>query len=321
MGLLESRGELNVAAVARTLGYTPRTVYRDLAVLERIGVPIYQERSGRRSRWRVVEGYRRRFALTLSWSEMVALAVGQRFVAGLRGSVLDQAGRTGIEKIRAALPKELVARAESVGRKVTASAGATHEHAERVNVLDRVLDALDRQESVRISHRKPGEPRGRERVLDPYHLHVQGGAAYLMGWDHRRRELRTFLVDRIRSVEPTGERFEPRADFAPDAFLQGGFGPWAGRPVGIELRFDRRAAPFVAERRVHPSQANQWRNDGRLDVTMRSPIGPALVAWLLGWGARVEVVSPRRLAELVQGEHAKAAGPVPETRLRKRDRT
>src|SRR5256885_16088254 len=60
MTLLEDRQELAVTDVARELGYTTRTVYRDLAVLERIGVPIYQERKGRRARWRVVEGYRRR---------------------------------------------------------------------------------------------------------------------------------------------------------------------------------------------------------------------------------------------------------------------
>ena len=42
MTLLEDRQELAVTDVARELGYTTRTVYRDLAVLERIGVPIYQ---------------------------------------------------------------------------------------------------------------------------------------------------------------------------------------------------------------------------------------------------------------------------------------
>ncbi len=308
MELLESRRELNVASVARELGYTARTVYRDLAVLERIGVPIYQERAGRRSRWRVVEGYRRRLALTLSWSEMLALAVGHRFVAGMQGSILDRAGRSGIEKIRAALPKELVARAESVAHKVTASAGATHDYVDRSDVFDRLLDAFERQVTVRMAHRKAGERRERERLVDPYHLHVQAGAAYLIGFDHVRHQVRTFLVDRIRSIESTGERFEPRADFAPDTLLQGSFGPWAGRALKIELRFDRSAAPLVAEQRMHPSQANQWRSDGRLDVTLRAPIGPALIAWILGWGTRVEVVSPRRLTELVRREHAKAAG-------------
>src|SRR5438067_8741248 len=83
MTLLEDRQELAVTDVARELGYTTRTVYRDLAVLERIGVPIYQERKGRRARWRVVEGYRRRLSVSLSWSEMLALALGGKLLVDL----------------------------------------------------------------------------------------------------------------------------------------------------------------------------------------------------------------------------------------------
>ena len=45
MTLLEDRQELAVTDVARELGYTTRTVYRDLAILERIASP--STRSGR----------------------------------------------------------------------------------------------------------------------------------------------------------------------------------------------------------------------------------------------------------------------------------
>src|SRR5437763_5776869 len=75
MQILEKRQEIAVPAVAAELGYTVRTVYRDLQVLERIGVPIYQEKTGRKARWRVVEGYRRKLSITLSWPEMVALVL------------------------------------------------------------------------------------------------------------------------------------------------------------------------------------------------------------------------------------------------------
>ena len=44
MQMLEHRQEIVVPEAAAALGYTVRTVYRDLQVLERVGVPIYQER-------------------------------------------------------------------------------------------------------------------------------------------------------------------------------------------------------------------------------------------------------------------------------------
>lgn len=55
MQMLEHRQEIIVPQVAAELGYTVRAVYRDLQVLERVGVHIYQDRRGRQARWRVME--------------------------------------------------------------------------------------------------------------------------------------------------------------------------------------------------------------------------------------------------------------------------
>src|SRR5205823_6156652 len=131
MTLLEDRQELAVTDVARELGWTPRTVYRDLAVLERIGVPIYQERKGRRARWRVVDGYRRRLSVSLSWAEMLALAAGRKLLAGV-GGTLDAAAASAAAKIGGALPSELGRRALRADASIAAVLGAQHEHREEV---------------------------------------------------------------------------------------------------------------------------------------------------------------------------------------------
>ncbi len=41
------------------------------------------------------------------------------------------------------------------------------------------------------------------REVDPYHLRYVGGALYLIAYDHRRREVRLFAVERIRSLTLT----------------------------------------------------------------------------------------------------------------------
>src|SRR5438874_2388491 len=50
--MLETRQVIDVPDAAEQLECTARTVYRDLQVLERVGVPIYQERKGQRARRR-----------------------------------------------------------------------------------------------------------------------------------------------------------------------------------------------------------------------------------------------------------------------------
>src|SRR5438270_771344 len=80
------------------------------AVLERVGVPIYQERQGRRARWRVMEGYRRSLSITLSWPEMMALVLGRKLLEKLSAPLAD-AATTATAKLNDALLREIAQRA------------------------------------------------------------------------------------------------------------------------------------------------------------------------------------------------------------------
>src|SRR5438874_4380588 len=305
MTLLEDRQELAVTDVARELGYTTRTVYRDLAVLERIGVPIYQERKGRRARWRVVEGYRRRLSVSLSWSEMLALALGGKLLAGLGGTPLADGSVSALQKLANALPSELAKRASLARRSVSATLGSTHDH--RDAVLRCMLEAIERSETVQLCYRKARSRTATDRLVDPYLLHLHLGTIYLIGFAHDRGALRTFRLDRVREARSIGRPFTTRVPVSTSSLVQGALGPWEGVPYRIRLQFEPDVAGLVAETSVHPTQRSQWRSDGRLDVEMQVPMCPPLVAWVLGFGSGVAVLGPQVLARQVAREHARAA--------------
>ncbi len=304
--LIESRRELEVDEAARVLDCSRRTVYRDFHVLERIGVPLYQDESRERVRWRLVDGYRHRLTLSLSFSEMLALTAGRELLAGLAGTLFHEAAVSALEKVRSALPPEVRARADAAGSRLSAEGGRGDLHAKN-RLVEAVVRALDAQETVELAYRKPGERGASWRRVDPYHLHIQAGSLYLLGYCHERQGLRTFAVHRATEVRATGARFVRRADVDPAASLHGSFGPWNGRAETIRLRFSAEAAARAGERPAHPSQVMQWGADGRLDVELRAPVSPALVTWLLGWGAEVEILAPARLRERVRREHRRAA--------------
>ena len=162
------------------------------------------------------------------------------------------------------------------------------------------MDGIERHESVKLQYRKLGERKGSERMVDPYLLHIQAGAVYLIGFCHQRNAVRTFLLDRITEAARIGALFGARAPFAANNLLQGALGPWEGKPQMIQLRFDAEIAELAAKRQMHPSQKSQWRSDGELDVELRAPMCPPLVSWLLGWGEHVLVVSSAVLADRVR---------------------
>jgi len=54
LSLLERKNGRTVQGIAEALQVSVRTVYRDLEVLDRAGIPLVQEREGRNVRWRVM---------------------------------------------------------------------------------------------------------------------------------------------------------------------------------------------------------------------------------------------------------------------------
>jgi predicted DNA-binding transcriptional regulator YafY len=297
--LLDERREVAIAEAARELGSSRRTVYRDLAVLQDVGVPLYQEQRGTRARWRVTDQYRRRIVLTLSWSEMLALTAGRHLLSGLAGTLFHESALTALEKVRGALPPALLKRVDAATRGLSGIAGERRLYDGKREFLATLIEAVERQETVELGYQNLSESVARTRRIDPYHVHVQAGAVYFIGWSHERQAPRVFVLDRVTKVSLTGQRFQRRADFLASQYLQGAFGPWDGKHVEVKLRFAPKLARLVSERVMHPTQASQLRSDGALDVTMRAPVSHALVAWVRGFGNNVEVLAPKGLLKTV----------------------
>jgi predicted DNA-binding transcriptional regulator YafY len=239
---------------------------------------------------------------------MLALTAGRDLLAGLAGTFFHEAAISGLEKIRAALPEPLLARADASAELVMADKRPLRDYRGRGEIVRSVADAIDQHRTLVLTYRKLGAPSAARREVDPYHLHIHAGALYLVGYCHARKAARTFLLDRASQVEMTDRTFQRRSDLQLDAILQGDLGPWSGRAVPISLRFSAAAAPLVAERKIHPSQVTRLRLDGSADVTLTAPVTPWLVRWLVGWAGQVAVLLPVSLAEQVWSAHEAALG-------------
>jgi predicted DNA-binding transcriptional regulator YafY len=76
----------------------------------------------------------------------------------------------------------------------------------------------------------------------------------VVGHDHDSGEVRTFAVQRIRSITPTDRSFKVPASFDFDAYVGGAFGVIHEPPMSVRIRFDKRWADWVAERNWHATQ-------------------------------------------------------------------
>ena len=292
--LLQARGQVTAAEVATELEISERTARRDLEALGMAGLPIYSKQ-GRNGGWQLAGGGRTDLS-GLSAAEARALFL----VAGPSSAATPEV-KAALRKLVRALPEPFRAHAEAASTAMVIDhAGWDQQPATRPPppLLDEVQRAVVEGEQLVLGYvARDREPS--TRVVHPLGVAAKGASWYLVA--DTEAGLRTFRVDRMTSVDPTGEAVVRPPDFDLAQAWQ-----------LITDEVDQRRTPVRAEAAVAPDAVHlcRWvlgnrvrigppRGDGRVDVEVRGHSVRALAGELAGLGSALEVLSPPELrAEL-----------------------
>ena len=304
--LANSRVGVSLDDLADELECVKRTVYRDLDALMFAGFPVVSEKRDGRVVYRFLDGFRMGGS-PFTPDEILALAFGEDLLRTLEGTVFHDSIRSALAKIRAGLSPQLAEYLERLRESFRVLPGP-HKSYSRFRDTIRVLnDAVLAKRTVRIRYRTGSSGAVRRRDLDPYRVWYRSGALYAIGHDHLSGELRTFAIDRIREIEPTGRRFEVPASFDFDAMLASAFGVISDPDTQkVRVRFEPDWAAWVAERTWHPSQRVEPQPGGALELAMQVAGLAEVKSWVLSFGAGARVLEPEALRRDVEQELAKA---------------
>jgi predicted DNA-binding transcriptional regulator YafY len=288
--LLQQRGQVTAPEVAEELEVSERTARRDLEALGMAGVPVYSTR-GRGGGWRLAGGGRTDLSgLTADEARALFLVAGPS--AGATPEV-----RAALRKLMRALPEPLRARAEAASSAMVVDpAGWDRVGSGRPPppFLDAVQRAVIDGEQLSLDY-VARDGSSTTRVVHPLGVAAKGANWYLVaGTD---AGLRTFRVDRIESVAPTGQ-----AVVRPD-----GFDLEEAWKLVVD-KVERMRTPLAVQALVDPEIVGVLRmvfgtrlgiggaaGDGRVEVEVRGHSIQSLVAELAGFGSYAEVVEPREL--------------------------
>src|ERR671918_2376332 len=163
--LLQTRGQLTAAELARELEVSVRSIHRDVEALSEAGVPIYAER-GPHGGIRLVDGYRTRLT-GMTPDEAEAL-----FLSGLPGPAAELGLGTVMTaarlKVLAALPAEMRSRASRLVERFHLDAAGWFRGAEAVPHLGTLAEAVWESKALEIRYRR-GD-RIVDRRIDPVGL-------------------------------------------------------------------------------------------------------------------------------------------------------
>ncbi|HEX7099248.1 MAG TPA: YafY family protein [Acidimicrobiia bacterium] len=214
LSLLQARRAWSGDELARRLEVTDRTLRRDIARLRDLGYPV-EATPGRYGGYRLVAGGAIP-PLLLDEDEAVAVAWGLRAAAAWALPGFEDPAVMALAKIEQVLPSRVRDRIHALAD-ATVRIGSALPSGSRLDVgtLVTVARAHQTPERLRFVYRD-ASGRESERHVEPYRLVHAGRRWYLFAWDRDREDWRSFRIDRMSHVHPTGMRFQRRDD-APDA--------------------------------------------------------------------------------------------------------
>jgi predicted DNA-binding transcriptional regulator YafY len=243
LSLLQARRDWPGAELADRLEVSGRTIRRDVERLRELGYPV-DSLTG------PAGGYRLRAGtaippLLLDDEEAIAIAVGLRTAARASVTGIEETAVRALVKLEQVLPTHLRRRVRALGSAtISPPVGGPTVDPQHLTVI---AAACRDSECLRFAYRSRDGTDSR-REVEPHALVNLGWRWYLLAWDRRREDWRSFRVDRLARPASTGVRFAARRLPAKDAaaFVKESI---IGAPNRFEARVTLRApADEIASR-------------------------------------------------------------------------
>jgi predicted DNA-binding transcriptional regulator YafY len=273
------------------------TLYRDIAFLrDALGAPIETDPDQHAFGYARDEGERFELpGLWLSSEELHALLAVHQMLARTGPGVLSSALAPLKQRIERLLSTTEGGKRYELGRiRITGSAIRKIDEGVFRIVASAVLER--RQLSFRYKARTSGSEG--QRTVSPQRLTHYRENWYLDAFDHDRKALRSFAVDRIAQPQVSDTVATDVAEADLDAHLAGSYGIFAGPPKAwATLVFSPRAARWVADEYWHSRQEGRFLADGRYELRIPYSNAKELLMDVLRYGPDAEVVAPPALRE------------------------
>jgi proteasome accessory factor B len=279
-----------------------RKFERDKAELVSLGIPIeYQQFAEDRE-----EGYFiRKEKLFLAELEFSPREASLLMLAA--SAVLESDAFPYGEQLESALSKiiGIHQRAGVTPPELSISYSERAKSAHRSALLRQIQEALDRRKTISFRYHAFSTGRTTLRTVNPYGLIFRKGKWTLIGYDHLRKGIRSFVLNRI--IDPLPPLRRPRS---PDYQIPKKFSLRAyqnRQPWELEVHAPVSATIQVSPHRM-PELASQLASARRIDertFELRVTNTPGLVSWALSQKTDVVILAPdeirRQAADVLRG--------------------
>ena len=295
---LKSGSYPNASGLSKEMEVCSKSIHRDFDFMrDRLKLPL--EFDGARNGWYYTEAVSAFPTLQITEGEIVALVMAEKALKQYRGTSFEKPLISAIQKMEHALPNTISVSLADIEQSI--SFQSRIEPILNLEIIDALAKATAARKQIVISYRKPGQTAAEQRTVDPYHLANINGEWYLFAYDHLRKDIRTFVPARMKSIRQTGVSFKRKENFSLEKRLRDSFGVHSAEGnFQVVLRFNSQVADYIREKRWHESQELKELKGGGVELKMKLSSLSEIERWVLSWGGNATVVQPRELAESVK---------------------
>jgi len=242
--------------------------------------------------------------ISLTEGELLALYLGHSMLAKCRGTAYAKKILSAFDKICSQLKDEVAVDFGHLADTITFDLEPLRGNEERIAAhFATIAQAIKEHRQLIIQHYNMITEQTLKRRVNPYLLRYYNGAWYLLGWCHLRKDMRTFGIDRISSIEVSTVKFSKPDDFCQQEFFDNSFRMFRSPATHqVQIWFSANQAPWIREREWHPTQELHNHPDGSLTLAMQTSGLFQVRRWILSFGKDAKAIAPPELVKEICGE-------------------
>jgi predicted DNA-binding transcriptional regulator YafY len=282
--VLQRRKLVRAEDLAARFEISKRTVYRDVAALSEMGVPVVAQPG---EGYSLMAGY---FLPPLLFTpdEAAALFLGAKWLATQATGKLPNSTEGALTKLAHVLPQQTLKEVERITDVLHFFVIQRPFNLDDPTLAD-FQRAINERRAVQITYHSLQRDEITTRVIEPAELTYGDGAWYVNGYCRLRQEARSFRFNRIAQYKLLPEQFTPRSVTAPPAAV-----------ITVVVRFAPEMIRWVQERQHYAFV----RQEGERSIYQVHTL-PEIQSWLFGWGTAAEVLAPDALRSAMRAEAKK----------------
>lgn len=279
-----------VQELADIFGVSRRTIFRDFNALSEINVPIKYDRY---TGYGLVDGYKMP-PLMFNSKELATIMVGLNFVKSQVDQQMIQ-DATGVElKIKNVLPNELKTLMTSLEEHTIVDPYLRfNSNQKKGGDWYLISAAIADKKRMQFTYTTKAGSRTM-RKIDPYLLVYFQDHWNVVGWSHRRGDIRSFILDRIVSPVILEENWLPKPKISVDSLI------FRYNELKKIVVLEVEKSELERIRAILPAKIIKikQKKSKKIRLTFEFDNMPFLNHWLLQFGTTVKIIKPEALISL-----------------------